>query len=200
MAPATAAAGTAVTSGGTDRAQRNFAATGHSNLRKETPMTTQPTFSRRSFVVGAAALAASAAGVQAQQKNTASVEVWKDPECGCCQDWVKHLEDNGFQVKVHGGGNNAVRARLGIDRKYGSCHTAVVAGYALEGHVPAREIQRLLKEKPKALGLAVPGMPVGSPGMDGQAYGGRRDSYDVLLLARDGSSKVYQHYEGNRKA
>ena len=127
-----------------------------------------------------------------------TVEVWKDPECGCCKDWVSHMEANGFKVTVNDTGNNAVRARLGIDKKHGSCHTAVVGGYALEGHVPAREVKRLLSEKPAALGLAVPGMPVGSPGMDGAVYKGRKDSFDVLLLAKDGSSKVYQRYEGNK--
>jgi hypothetical protein len=155
--------------------------------------------SRRALVLGAVALAAS--GVHAQAKKPGiPVEVWKDPECGCCKDWVSYLEANGFTVKVHEDGNNAVRSQLGIDRKYGSCHTGVVAGYALEGHVPAREIHRLLKEKPAAIGLAVPGMPVGSPGMDGEVYGGRRDPYDVLLLARGGGARVYQRYEGNRKS
>lgn len=124
-----------------------------------------------------------------------AVEVWKDPECGCCKDWVSHMEAAGFKVKVNDTGNNAARARLGIDKKHGSCHTALVGGYALEGHVPAREVKRLLSEKPLAVGLAVPGMPVGSPGMDGPAYGGRKDSFDVLLLSKDGSSKVYQRYE-----
>ena len=79
----------------------------------------------------------------------------------------------------------------------GSCHTAKVAGYALEGHVPAREIQRLLKEKPKAIGLAVPGMPIGSPGMDAALYRGRVDAYDVLLVLQDGSSRVYQSYSSH---
>ena len=155
--------------------------------------------SRRALVLGVAALAASAVHAQAKKPGI-PVEVWKDPECGCCKDWVSHLEANGFTVKVHEDGNNAVRSQLGIDRKYGSCHTGVVRGYALEGHVPAREIHRLLKEKPAAIGLAVPGMPVGSPGMDGEVYGGRRDPYDVLLLARGGGARVYQRYEGNRKS
>lgn len=127
-----------------------------------------------------------------------AVEVWKDPECGCCKDWVSHMEAAGFKVKVNDTGNNAARARLGIDKKHGSCHTALVGGYALEGHAPAREVKRLLSEKPLAVGLAVPGMPVGSPGMDGPAYGGRKDSFDVLLLSKDGSSKVYQRYEGKK--
>jgi hypothetical protein len=156
---------------------------------------------RTAMAAGIAWLAGAAAGVQAQQKKPGiPLEVWKDEGCGCCKDWVAHLEANGFTVKVNDGGNGAVRARLNIAQKYGSCHTAVVGGYAIDGHVPARDIHRLLKEKPQALGLAVPGMPVGSPGMDGKIYGDRRDAYDVLLLARDGSSKVYHHYEGNRKA
>lgn len=129
----------------------------------------------------------------------AVVEVWKDPECGCCKDWVAHLEADGFKVKVNETGNNAARTRLGVGKKYGSCHTGVIAGYTLEGHVPASEIKRLLKEKPDAVGLAVPGMPVGAPGMDGAVYGGRKDAFDVLLLAKDGSAKVYQHYEWNKR-
>lgn len=156
-----------------------------------------PQLTRRALVLAAAA--AAVAGVQAQQARPIPVEVWKDAGCGCCKDWVAHLESNGFSVKVHDGGNNAVRSRLGIDAKYGSCHTAVVAGYALEGHVPAREIHRLLKEKPAALGLAVPGMPVGSPGMDGEVYGGRKDTYEVLLLARDGSATVFSRYQANKE-
>jgi hypothetical protein len=122
------------------------------------------------------------------------VEVWKSPACGCCKDWIAHLQANGFQTKVNETGNTAVRSRLGIDVKYGSCHTALVDGYALEGHVPAREIRRLLQERPSAIGLAVTGMPVGSPGMDGPDYGGRKDPYDVLLLRQDGSAVAYQTY------
>ena len=122
------------------------------------------------------------------------VEVWKDPSCGCCKDWVTYLEANGFAVKTHETGNNAKRASVGLAQQYGSGHTAVVAGYVIEGHVPAREIKRLLKERPKALGLAVPGMPVGSPGMDGPAYGGRKDPYAVLLVQADGSHRIFQNY------
>ena len=122
------------------------------------------------------------------------VEVWKDPTCGCCKDWIAHLEKNGFEARVHDTGNTAARQRLGIPSHYGSCHTAVVDGYALEGHVPVREILRLLNERPNAIGLAVPGMPIGSPGMDGPEYGRRRDPYDVLLLARDGMSRIFQSY------
>lgn len=122
------------------------------------------------------------------------VEVWKDPNCGCCKEWVKHLEQSGFSVKVHEGGNADIRARLGIPQRLGSCHTALVAGYALEGHVPAREVQRLLKERPVAIGLSVPGMPVGGPGMDDPAYKGRRDPYDVLLVLETGDARVFASY------
>ncbi|ABM36574.1 protein of unknown function DUF411 [Polaromonas naphthalenivorans CJ2] len=150
---------------------------------------------RRFLLQALASLAGSATlapGLMAQTRP--QVEVWKDPDCGCCKDWVSHLEASGFQVRVHDSGNAQARARLGVPDKLGSCHTAQVGGYALEGHVPARDIQRLLKERPKAVGLAVPGMPVGSPGMDGPIYNGRKDPYDVLLIQADGSSRVYQSY------
>ena len=121
-------------------------------------------------------------------------EVWTGPSCSCCHDWIAHLEANGFEVTAHNGGNSEARARLKIPIDYGSCHTGEVAGYALEGHVPAREIRRLLIEKPDAIGLSVPAMPRGSPGMDGPVYRGARDPYDVLLIRRDGSAVVYQSY------
>jgi hypothetical protein len=123
-----------------------------------------------------------------------SAEVWKDPNCGCCNDWIAHIEEAGFQVQAFNTGNNGIRARLGIAQKLGSCHTAKIDGYAIEGHVPAADIKRLLEEKPEAIGLAVPGMPIGSPGMDGPAYGDRKDPYDVLLIHVDGSTSVYQDY------
>jgi len=120
--------------------------------------------------------------------------VWKDPNCGCCADWVVHLESHGFLVTVNDSGNSAVRSQLGLPQKYASCHTAVTQGYVIEGHVPAGDIHRLLKEKPPALGLAVPGMPIGSPGMDGPAYGGRSDRYAVLLIEKNGRASVFSSY------
>jgi hypothetical protein len=122
------------------------------------------------------------------------VEVWKSPTCGCCGDWIRYLEANGFRTKVFDEGSVKKRAAMGVDLRYGSCHTAVVGGYAIEGHVPAREIKRLLRERPAAIGLAVPGMPIGSPGMDGPEYGGRKDPYEVLLLTKDGRASVFQAY------
>jgi hypothetical protein len=144
---------------------------------------------RRDFI--AAALAAIAGPLAAAP---VTVEVWKAPTCGCCRDWIRHLEANGFKVQVHDSGNTAARVRLGMPMRLGSCHTALIEGYAIEGHVPAREIRRLLAERPDAVGLAVPGMPIGSPGMDGPEYGARKDAYDVLLVRKDGSTTSYQSY------
>ena len=113
------------------------------------------------------------------------MEVWKDPNCGCCKDWIVLMEKAGFAVTVHDSGNSAVRAKLGLPQNLGSCHTALVGGYLVEGHVPAADVFKLLKDKPKALGITVPGMPVGSPGMDGPEYGGRKDPFDVLLVTQN---------------
>lgn len=150
---------------------------------------------RRRMLSGLAALCVLPALARAATPaRPTRVEVWKDPACGCCKDWVAHLQANGFEVRVNDSGNATARKTLGMPDRYGSCHTALVGGYAIEGHVPAREVHRLLKEKPAAIGLSVPGMPVGSPGMDGPEYGKRRDAYEVLLVRRDGSSIAYQSY------
>ena len=129
------------------------------------------------------------------QGGSPLVEIYKSPACGCCKDWIAHLQANGFaNVRVNDTGNTAARSRLGLPSRYGSCHTATVAGYVIEGHVPASDIQRLLRERPEALGLAVPGMPLGSPGMDGPDYDNRKEPYDVLLVARDGNARVFSSY------
>lgn len=125
-----------------------------------------------------------------------TVTVWKTPTCGCCKDWVIHMRKEGFTVVSNDVPDTApIRQKLGLPAKFGSCHTAQVGGYVIEGHVPASEVIRLLKEKPAAIGLAVPGMPVGSPGMEmkGEMLG-VRDAYDVVLVTRDGNSRVYQSY------
>lgn len=148
---------------------------------------------RRALLAALAALPL-AGWATPRAKAKVLVEVWKDPSCGCCKEWVSHLQANGFAVKVNETGNNAMRAKLGIPQKLGSCHTALVGGYAVEGHVPAADIRKLLKDKPKAIGLTVPGMPVGSPGMDGAIYGKRRDPYDVLLVLASGETRVFSSY------
>lgn len=159
---------------------------------------TQTSSVRRGLLLAAMALPLSTLAQQAGKASRVLVEVWKDPNCGCCKDWVNHLEQNGFAVKVNDTGNSTMRAKLGIPPKLGSCHTALVGGYAIEGHVPAPDIQRLLKDKPQAVGLTVPGMPVGSPGMDGKVYGDRRDPYDVLLVLKSGEPRVYASYNKAR--
>ena len=150
-------------------------------------MHTPDVFSRRDALLGLVSTAAATIvpAVWAATPAPIPVEVWKDPSCGCCQDWIDHIEAHGFTVQVHDGGNSAVRAKLGLPVELGSCHTALVGGYLVEGHVPAADVHKLLKTKPKALGLAVPGMPIGSPGMDGAVYGGRKDPYDVLLVTKN---------------
>ena len=153
----------------------------------------QPPLDRRRLLLAAAGACVLPAWAQGQRPPT-QVEVWKDPSCGCCGDWVLHLQAHGMTVRVHDTGNAAMRARLGVAPAYGSCHTARVEGYAIEGHVPARDIRRLLAERPQAIGLAVPGMPVGSPGMDGPAYNGRQDRYEVLLLLPGGGARLWQRY------
>ena len=120
-----------------------------------------------------------------------TINVFKTATCGCCGKWVEHLRANGFDVKVETVQATAeYRHKYGVPDRLQSCHTAVVAGYAIEGHVPAREILRLLESGAKAKGLAVPGMPLGSPGMEGS----RSDAYDVVLFDADGRTSVYQSY------
>lgn len=120
------------------------------------------------------------------------VEVFKSPTCGCCGAWVDHLKAAGFPVRVTEVGDTTVtRKRYGFPDKFGSCHTGVVNGYVVEGHVPADEVKRMLAMKPAAIGLAVPGMPPGSPGME---VGARKDPYDVFLIDRNGRESVFAHY------
>lgn len=148
--------------------------------------------SRRRLLLGM--LAWGAVPAWASVPGVATVQVWKDPNCGCCKDWMAHLERNGFSVAAFDQGNGAARARLGMPQRFGSCHTALIQGYVIEGHVPVAELRRLLTERPRALGLAVPGMPIGSPGMDGPAYRGRRDPYQVLLIRLDGEAQVFSSH------
>ena len=149
--------------------------------------------SRRRFLSGSLAMATTCAW-PAWAAPLPPMQVWKSSSCGCCKDWIAILQREGFKVQVFDEGNNAARARFGLPARYGSCHTARIGGYVVEGHVPVREIRRLLDQKPDAVGIAVPGMPLGSPGMDGPEYGGKRDPYDVLLVHRDGTSRVYASY------
>lgn len=121
------------------------------------------------------------------------VVVHKTATCGCCSMWVEHLRANGFEVDVRDAANlTPVKDRAGVPGGLRTCHTAEVGGYFVEGHVPASEIARLLAERPDAKGLAVPGMPLGSPGME---YQNQHEPYDVLLVLPDGTTSVFAHYE-----
>lgn len=119
------------------------------------------------------------------------VEIYKSAECGCCKAWAEHLQKNGFEVILHDVDDvPAARKKLGMPSKYGSCHSAKAGQYLVEGHVPAADIKRLLIERPKAIGLAVPSMPPGSPGMESE----HPVSYDTLLITPDGKAKVFAHH------
>ena len=123
--------------------------------------------------------------------KAADVVVYKSPTCGCCSKWVEHMENNGYSVEVHDVQNvNPIKDKLGIPGRLRSCHTAKVGDYLIEGHVPASDIAQLLKTKPDIAGLATPGMPMGSPGMEGP----RKVPYDVMSFTDNGSSAVYSSH------
>ena len=136
-------------------------------------------------------LAVFAAAAQA----AATVEVWKDPNCGCCSGWVEHLRSAGFNVRALDVADlDAARKKNGVPAELAACHTARAGGYAIEGHVPAEDIKRLLREKPQAAGIAVPGMPAGSPGME---VPGATKPYQTLLFRADGTARAWQTHAPN---
>lgn len=136
--------------------------------------------------MGSVALFAAAFSPVAMAAN--AIDVYRDPSCGCCGAWVSYLREHGYTVTVHEDqAMAAVKTRLGVPGGASSCHTAVIDGYVVEGHVPVEDIRRLLAEHPNARGLAAPGMPMGSPGMEM----GKPERYDVVLIERDGSSRVF---------
>jgi hypothetical protein len=119
--------------------------------------------------------------------------VYHDPNCGCCGKWVDHMRAHGFAVEtVPTQDMSSIKLELGVPRNLPSCHTAVVGDYVIEGHVPAEDVKRLLAERPDAAGLSVPGMPLGSPGME---MGDRRMAYDVIRFDENGDTAVFNHYE-----
>jgi hypothetical protein len=148
---------------------------------------------RRLLTLGLSALALSAA-TRTSRAREPLITVSKDPNCGCCNGWIEHLRAAGFAVEARDTNEiNRVKARLGVPSELASCHTAEVAGYVIEGHVPASSIRKLLAEKPVARGLAVPGMPVGSPGME--VPGAPPDDYAVILFeARE--RRTFARYRG----
>jgi hypothetical protein len=144
---------------------------------------------RRSFL--GIAIAATFVGSSALAATTPQVDVYRSPTCGCCGQWVKHMRANGFAVTVHDVPDvDAFRAKVGFPPEFAACHTAIVGGYVVEGHVPAADVRRLLAQRPKALGLAVPGMPASAPGMDSPAA----TPFEVLLVQADGAARTYHSY------
>jgi hypothetical protein len=147
---------------------------------------------RRIFMCGGGAFAALAALPAFAAEPAKVVQVFKSPRCACCGSWVAHMRSAGFDVKVAEVRSAAVeRQRLGMPDRFSSCHTVTVDGYVLEGHVPADEVKRLIAARPKAIGLAVPRMPLGSPGME---TGARKEPYRVLLIDNGGQANVYASY------
>lgn len=135
--------------------------------------------STRRAVIGMMVAIPIGLATDARAETSPTIKVWKDPNCGCCTGWVNHLRRNGFIVTVTDtAAMQDVKARLAVPPELASCHTANIAGYIIEGHVPAHAITRLIAEKPNGRGLAVPGMPIGSPGMEG----GTPAIYDIVLF------------------
>lgn len=151
---------------------------------------------RKTFALGAALFALTlTTGAATPSSDTApkqtKITVYKDPSCGCCKNWIEHLKKHGYAVDAKDTPDMAaVKRTLGVPDALTACHTAVVNGYLIEGHVPATDIARLLKEKPKVAGLAVPGMPMGSPGMEGP----RQQHYQVISFDKSGKTKVFASY------
>lgn len=123
------------------------------------------------------------------------IEVYRSPTCGCCSKWVKHLQENQFEVKDYVTNDvQQIKDKYGVSADMASCHTALVKGYVIEGHVPAEDIRKLLEVKPKVIGISVPGMPVGTPGMN---MGGRKDPYQIVSFDKEKNYQVINSYEGN---
>ena len=142
----------------------------------------------RQFLI--AALLVWIVAVSSSAAEPTEIQVYKSPTCGCCTKWVDHLRDNGFSVTVTEMKDmTPIKLENGVPRKLASCHTAIAEGYIVEGHVPAADVRRLLTERPKISGLAVPGMPIGSPGMEGP----RPERYQVLSFGVDGTRVFSEH-------
>lgn len=156
---------------------------------------THERLTRRGVLIGGAALLAAAPQVSLAQSAGPAIHVLKDPNCGCCSAWIEILQSDGFAVTTENSfGTLLMRYKSdnGIPPEMASCHTARIDGYMIEGHVPVADIRRLLDARPDAVGLAVPGMPYGSPGMGPESA---REAYDVFLILRDGSTEVFNSYE-----
>jgi hypothetical protein len=151
-------------------------------------------FSRRKLLIMASSAMAVNPLIAVAGQNNTNIHVVKNPQCGCCNAWIKILTDQDFNVTTENSSGSLLtefKIKSGIPKDMMSCHTAKVGGYFIEGHVPVSDIRRVIAERPDALGLAVPAMPYGSPGMGPEE---ERDAYDVFIVRTDGSTEVFQHY------
>ena len=149
---------------------------------------------RRAVVTGLSGVAVLASLRRSPAQSQARIVVHRDPGCGCCGAWIEHLRTAGFTAEVvESSDMEGVKKRLGVPEAVAACHTAEIEGYVIEGHVPAAAIKRLLAEKPQAKGLAVPGMPVGSPGME--VKGAKAETYSVILFGPSGQ-RTFARYRG----
>ena len=158
-------------------------------MKKDKPRAVAATVPHIALLFAAAFLIALMMG--AAPALSANLVVYKSPTCGCCKNWIAHMQRNGHSVKTQDLDDlDMIKKMAGVPERFQSCHTAMVGGYVVEGHIPAKDVERLLKDRPKARGIAVPGMPSGSPGMEQ----GEAERYNVLLFQADGSSSVYASY------
>ena len=151
-------------------------------------------FSRRQLLITASSAMAVNPLIAVASQNTTNIHVVKNPQCGCCNAWIKILTDQDFNVTTENSSGSLLtefKIESGVPNDMMSCHTAKIDGYFIEGHVPASDIKRLIADRPDALGLAVPAMPYGSPGMGPED---EREAYDVYIISADGKAEVFQHY------
>ena len=151
------------------------------------------------FAGATAALIFVAGAIAANAQNAGVVEVWKDPFCGCCNKWIEQMKTAGFNLRVHDTKTlGSIKTRLGIPQRLRSCHTAKVGGYVVEGHVPIADVKRLLSQKPEVVGISVPGMPIGSPGME--VPSGETEPYEVLMFDKQAKTSVFAKHNWPRAA
>jgi len=152
----------------------------------------RPILNRR-LLLGAALFAGVSGTACAQARPSRDLTVFKTPTCACCDGWIAHMREAGFRTTVTIQPDlQPIRSRYGMPDALSSCHTGLINRYLIEGHVPAQDVIRLLAERPTAVGLSVPGMPLGSPGMETPQ--GRKDPYDTLLVLRSGQSRVFARH------
>lgn len=152
---------------------------------------------RFKLMLSAALMAASMATAATENTMTEKeMTVYRSPTCSCCGKWIEHAKQNHFVIKdIVSDDMQAIKQKLGVPEKLASCHTAIVDGYVIEGHVPAADIEKLLQTKPKVVGISAPGMPMGSPGME---MGGRQDDYAVVSFDKDGNVEVFSEHKANQ--